>query len=422
MPSSRARARALALAPARAAPAVLVALLALAPSAAAALAPPGTVASGTVAPGPGAPQPAASPADPAGRVTWTIQPASPAGADGRVSLRHLLDPGATAADHVVVSNLGDAPATFLVQVGDGTVSPAGDFDVLPADEEPHDGGAWVVLGDVEGAQRLGPGRLRLTLPAASAVTVPLRIAVPADARPGDHPAGVVAELVDDAASGVRFAARVGVRVHLRVAGEVAARLVPEDVRARWEPSWNPFAPGTVHVTYRVVNAGDVRLGARTSASLAGPFGAGAAARAADRREVLPDGSADVAVAVPAWPLVRTGVRVHVAPAVVGEDVVDAPLRAEAVTLAVWTPPWSQLALVASAGGAAVAVRESRRRSARRVQARIDAAVAAATAAGAAPGTAAPPTAPCAAAPSGAGGAGARTAGPGSGPTPAVPEG
>ncbi|QGQ18156.1 hypothetical protein GC089_01320 [Cellulomonas sp. JZ18] len=349
------------------------ALAALVPLVALAVVPPAAAA-----PAPEPVAPSAAPVAPAAPVTWTMQPSSAEGPDGRVSLRHVLDPGASVADHVTVANLGEAPATFLVHVGDGTVSPAGDFDVLPVDEGPRDGGAWVTLGDVEGAERLGPGSLRVSVPAASAVTVPLTIAVPADARPGDHPAGVVAELVDAGPSRVRFAARVGVRVHLRVAGEVTARLVADDVRARWQPSWNPFSPGTVRVTYALVNSGDVRLGARGTVSASGPFGAGATHRDADRREVLPGGSAQEVVDLPAWPLLRTGVRVHVAPTVVGEDAVDARLEATAVEVTAWTPPWSQLALLALVAALLVAVRALRRRAARRVQARIDAAVVAAT--------------------------------------------
>ncbi|MFS0705000.1 hypothetical protein AB6N23_10810, partial [Cellulomonas sp. 179-A 9B4 NHS] len=322
-----------------------------------------------------APAPAAAP-EPGGTVTWTVQPASAEGPDGRISLRHVLDPGASVEDHVTVTNFSDRAATFVVSAGDGTVTDGGDFDVLPGDGPPQDGGAWVRLTAPEGVPADAAGRLTVTLGPTASVTLPLTITVPADARPGDHPAGVVAELVDDGA-GVRLEARVGTRLHLRVTGDVTAGVVADDVRARWEPSWNPFAPGTVHLSYVVRNEGDVRLGARSAVRVSGPFGAGAATRTSEVREVLPGRSAAVETSVPLWPLLRASGRVTVTPLVVGEDVVDVPLADRSVALGVWTPPWAQLLLVLVVAGAVLLAVRLRRRSARRVQEQIDAALAAA---------------------------------------------
>ncbi|UZN03465.1 hypothetical protein [Cellulomonas sp. S1-8] len=307
-------------------------------------------------------------------VTWTVQPATADGPDGRISLRHVLDPGASVTEHVTVTNFSDRAATFLVYAGDGTLSDSGDFDVPPGGA-PQDGGAWIALSPPEGAEALDDGRLSLTLAGGAAATVPLTITVPADATPGDHPAGVVAELVADDA--VRLAARVGTRLHLRVTGDVEAALTPDDVTTRWEPSWNPFAPGTVHVRYVVRNTGDVRLGARPATTLAGPAGIGAASHTAELREVLPGQSAVVEASLPVWPVVRVTGHVDVRPWVVGEDVVDAAMRAGSAPVTVWAVPWPQLALLVLVVGAVVLVRWWRRRSARQVQARVDEALAAA---------------------------------------------
>lgn len=332
----------------------------------------------TLVAGPCAASPAAraTAPEPAGPTTWTVQPASADGPDGRVSFRHVLDPGASVTEHVTVTNFSAHEATFVVYAGDGTVDDAGDFDVPPGEGTREDGGAWVTLGQPDGAERLADGRLRLTLAASSAVTFPLTVTVPPDAPPGDHPAGVVAELVDDSTA-VRLAARVGARLHLRVAGEVEARLVADDVRTRWEPSWNPLAPGTVHVRYVVRNTGDVRLGARGVVALAGPGGVGSARAVSEVREVLPGRSAVLTASLRAWPLVRASGPLDVAPSVVGSDVVDAPLTPTSTGITVWTLPWAQLALAGAAAGAVAAVRALRRRSALRVQARVDAALAAA---------------------------------------------
>lgn len=314
-------------------------------------------------------------AQPDNTVTWTVQPATADGPDDRISLRHVLDPGASVAEHVTVTNLGETPATFAVYAGDGVLSDAGYFDLPPTGTPPRDGGSWVTLGAVEGAQPQDDGTLLVALDAGAAVTVPLTISVPDDARPGDHPAGVVAELV--AGDSLRLAARNGVRLHLRVTGDIEAGLTPTDVTTRWEPSWNPFAPGTVHVRYRVANTGDVRLAARAATTLAGPFGIGEAEHGTEVREVLPGQSALVEAELRVWPLVRVTGHVDVRPWVVGEDVVDAALRGESADVAVWVLPWSQLALLVLVVGGVLLVRWRRRRTAQQVQARVDEALAAA---------------------------------------------
>lgn len=329
-----------------------------------------------------------APAAATGTVTWALSPADETGPDGRISLRHVVDPGATVTDHVVLSNFSESERTFLVYAGDGTISGSGDFDIAPREAGPTAAGAWVRLGEVPGAEPADGGGLRVTVPATTDVTIPLVVAVPDDAAPGDHPAGLVAELADDGAT-VQVAARVGVRLHLRVTGEVVARVAPDDLRVRHVPSWNPFAPGEVHVEHDLVNDGHVRLGATTTTTVAGPFGLGRTSARAEHREILPGGRVRVVTVLEAWPTVRTSGRVEVVPHAVGEDDVPADLAPVVVPVAVWSPPWAQLALLVALAGLVLAVREGRRRAAARFQARLDAAVAAATA-GAAGAAAASP--------------------------------
>lgn len=322
-----------------------------------------------------------------GTVTWTLEPATADGPDGRVSLRHEVAAGGTVIDAVALTNYSDAPATFDVYAGTGTVTTGGDFDVVRAEPGSAGDAAWLTVGPLDGATPI-QGGVRVELPASSAVVVPLTVRVPANATPGDHPVGVVAELVagDDAV--VRLAARVGVRVHLRVTGDIVPRLAPTQVRAIWEPSWNPFSPGSLRVEYVVANDGNVRLGATPAAAVEGPFGAGAVtASGAPVREVLPGQAVPGVIEVDAWPLVRSVTEVSVTPSVVGEDDVEAALLPVTVTVTTWTVPWSQLGLLVVLGGAVWLVRWLRRRAAARTQERIDAAVAAATAAVAAPAAA-----------------------------------
>ncbi|MCR2794037.1 DUF916 domain-containing protein [Microbacterium sp. zg.Y625] len=314
-----------------------------------------------------------------GATTWSIQPAGADGADARVSLRHTIDPGSSAQDSVTVTNFSEQPAAFNVYASDGIISDSGDFDLLPPGETPVDGGSWVSVEPVEGSTPRAEGGQVIALDAGAAVTLPVTIAVPADASPGDHPAGIVAELVQEVGDAVQMTSRVGVRVHLRVAGDVVAAITPEEVTAAWQPSWNPFAPGVVQVGYALVNDGNVRLGASTVVDVAGSFGLGAASATAETREILPGRRAVSSVELTGWPLVFGWGEVTVTPLVVGEDDIAAPTETASTTFTVWTIPWAQLALLALLVVAFFVIRRQRRRSRALMQARIDAAVAEAVA-------------------------------------------
>jgi len=346
----------------------------------AAAAPPATAATAAPAPATAHRIGAEAADDAGGATTWSIEPAAADGPNSRVSLRHTLDPGSSAQDFVTVTNFSAQPASFGVYASDGIISDSGDFDLLPPEQTPSDGGSWISVQAVEGSTpRPGGGQI-VTLDAAAAVTIPVTISVPADASPGDHPAGVVAEFVQGAGDAVQMTSRVGVRVHLRVAGDVVAAITPEDVTATWQPSWNPFAPGTVQVDYSLANDGNVRLGASTAVGVAGAFGLGATGATAETREILPGRSAESSVALTGWPLVFGWGEVTVTPLVVGEDDIAAPADTASTTFTVWTVPWAQLALLALLVLAFFAIRAQRRRSRVRMQARIDAAVANAVAA------------------------------------------
>lgn len=313
--------------------------------------------------------------------TWAVQPADESGPDGRVSLRHTIDPGAVADDRIALTNFGPRPATFAVYASDGTITADGDFDLIPNDEPATDGGSWITFGDLSGAVAREGGGLLVEVPEESVLLIPVRITVPENATPGDHPAGIVAELVPDAGSGVQFASRVGVRAHLRVSGDIVPALVPEGVTASYTPSWNPFAPGTVTVTYTLSNAGNVRLGAEADTTVAGPLGLAATSATSQQREILPGTGGVVTETMAVWPLFFAWGDVDAQPLTVGEDEIDGPLPAAATSFGVWAVPWSQLLLIALIAGAVALFLRTRKRSQQRIQARIDAAVAAATAGG-----------------------------------------
>jgi len=317
-----------------------------------------------------------APGDAADGVTWALRPASSDEPDGRVSLRHTIDPGATVQEQLALTNYSDAAAVFAVYASDGTISADGSFDLIPSGDDPTGGGAWVSLMAPEGAEDRPAGGFLIDVPAGGVVVVPVQIAVPSDASPGDHPAGVVAELVPDAATEVHLASRIGVRLHLRVSGDAVAEVRAEGVTASYSPSWNPFAPGTLTVDYAVANAGNVRLGASSVVSGAGPFGIlSAQGPVAEQREILPTQSLPASTEFEVWPLFLMDGVVTVTPAVVGEDSIDQTPKGSGASFTVWTIPWAQLGLIALVVLGFVGFRRVRTRSDARVQERIDAAVA-----------------------------------------------
>lgn len=314
--------------------------------------------------------------DDAAGTTWTLSPAAAGGPDDRVSLRHVIPPGSTVDDHVALTNFSPHAATFAVYASDGIITDDGAFDLLPPGEKPVDAGAWIDIGAV-GEQDPPPGDpVTVDIPAQGSVVIPLTIAVPDDASPGDHPAGVVAQLLPDEGAAVEMASRVGVRVHLRVDGPVTAALGVEDpVSVSYEPSWNPFAPGTVHVEYTVGNTGNVRLEADSVVTLSGPLGIMPATDEATIREVLPGTAVHARASFRMWPLLLGFGDVDITPHTVGEDALPRPADATTRSFTVWTVPWAQLALLAVAAAIVVVTLRVRRRAAVRVQRRIDAAVA-----------------------------------------------
>lgn len=335
------------------------------------------------APSPSVADPAApaAPTDdaPLPGTTWTVEPATADGPDGRVSHRIDAEPGQTVADHVAVTNYSPHPATFELYASDGLVTADGQFDLLPSGTTPVDSGAWVSVGEGGVPATGGSTPMRVEVAPEATVTVPFTLTVPADATPGDHPAGIVAALVPAAGEQqVSFDARVGVRLHLRVAGDVLPTLAVTDVQAGYSPSWNPFAPGSVEVEYTVTNEGNVRLGAGITADAAGPFGWGSTSgEGVAQRELLPRQSVTSTVVLDgAWPLGRVSGDVTVVPVVVGDDVVEVEVPTVAAGWSAWALPWAQLALLALAVAAVLLVRRTRRRRELATQRRIDAAVAA----------------------------------------------
>ena len=303
-----------------------------------------------------------------GEIRFSVTTATPEGPDERRIFDFVAEPGEQIQDQVAVSNHGAGPVTFTMVTNDGIFTPMGKFDIRTSDQEPQDSGGWFEVQPT------------VDVPAGETVIVPFTVTVPEGATPGDHPAGIVATVTSAstaAGPGVGVESRVGVRVNLRVPGEVAPSLALTDVRATYEPSWNPFAPGSVRVAYDVTNDGNLRVGAEQQAHVTGPFGIGDTV--IDRgtegvEELIPGTSRSTALAVAGiWPVgpVTTEITVTPAPVSTGGAVdvpVEAPLEPVTVTVTTWAIPWVQILLLAAAAVLVIGLRDNRKRKKQRLEA------------------------------------------------------
>lgn len=305
-------------------------------------------------------------ADDAAPVSWSVTPADAAGPDGRVAVEHEIDPAASADDHFAVRNLGSTEVTFRLTAADGFTNDNGRFDILPSDQESVDAGTWITLPE---SVTVAPGGMAV---------VPFTITVPDGAQPGDHAAGITASIVSRAegeGTGVGVESRVGFRVMTRVTGELAPAYSVQHLHADYRTSWNPLRPGSIDVSFDVVNEGNARLALAGVLTLAGRSIA-FPAEGESRQEILPGESRTVSLAVPrVWPLFGFPGDVALSPTVVdasGEatTTVATEVASSSTGVFVWAMPWPQLLVVIGLALLILALLWRRGRSKRRIEALI----------------------------------------------------
>ncbi|MBD3943436.1 DUF916 domain-containing protein [Microbacterium sp. NEAU-LLC] len=311
---------------------------------------------------PAAPAMAAAPvsaaaAPDASDVNWTVRTESNNFGADRTNYGYTIDPGGSLTDGIVVANHGDQPVDLKVYAADGFTSDDGALSLVVAGEESKAVGAWIT-----------PGQDTVTLAAGATASIPFTVSIPDDATPGDYAGGIVTSLtVPDADSGVNVDRRLGIRVTLRVGGELAPALAVEDLSVSWNGGLNPFAGGDATLTYTLHNTGNAAISADPSSTVGGVFGLLATeAPAADAiPELLPGESLTQTVVVPNVPplfalLASTAVTPVVTDAA-GSRSPIAEVSAAGVGAAV---PWMLLIVVALVAATVVLVlrRRGRRRA------------------------------------------------------------
>ncbi|MGW5678584.1 COG1470 family protein [Streptomyces sp. NPDC003860] len=187
-----------------------------------------------------APSAATAPAAPGEqRPGWTVRPAP---GDGSRPYAYAEGaPGAVLEDRLTVTNPGTAPLTVRLR-------PADEPEPNPARGAAKGVGRWIALAATA-----------VTVPPRTRADVPYTLTVPADAAPGDHPAAVLATVVDDAEE--HPAQPTALRIRLRVTGPALAALAVEGLAAEG---------GTLR--YTLVNRGNTVLEPRVHLTADGLLG------------------------------------------------------------------------------------------------------------------------------------------------------
>ncbi|RFA07176.1 DUF916 domain-containing protein [Subtercola boreus] len=307
-------------------------------------------------------------------VTWTVRTASNQFGAERTGYNYAITPGASVADALVVANHGDTAVDLEVYAADGYTTESGQFDLVVAGTESVGVGAWVAGGTDH-----------ITVAPGETTEFPFTLAVPANATPGDYSGGIVTSLTQPGAeNGISVDRRLGIKITLRVGGDLAPALAVENMHVDWNGGLNPFAGGDATIGYTLHNTGNAVLSAQQSASVAGPFGwFGASAGALDAPpQLLPGESWNVSVPVPGVPAsFWLGASASIVPVVIDASGSTTDLDPVTASASGWAVPWMLLLIILVLAALIVlGVRLRRRRAASRLaaeDARVQAAVASA---------------------------------------------
>ncbi|MFI5706633.1 WxL protein peptidoglycan domain-containing protein [Kribbella sp. NPDC051620] len=255
---------------------------------------------------------------------WQVKTAANSYGSNRANYSYTVAAGGQVQDAFVVVNRGKAPLELAVSAGDAFTTSSGELDLRGPDSK--DLGTWVHADRKQ--VRVLPGK---------SVQVPFKIAVPADARPGDHLGGVITSLTQNDVE-----RRLAIRIRLRVSGALEPSLSVEDLKVRYAGN------GDATVAYEIHNTGNTIAAARQTASVSGPFGQlkSQSGAIADSPQLLPGESWKVSVPVKGvTPAGRLTGAVELLPLVTDAAGSTATFAAVQSTTHAWTIPWVVLLLL-----------------------------------------------------------------------------
>lgn len=301
-----------------------------------------------------------------GEVTWTVRTGDNGFGAQRNSFSYSINPGNELSDSIVITNRGTEPLDLGIYAADGFTNEDGQLDLNDAGATPTGIGAWV-HGESD----------QLHIDPGTSVDYPFTVSVPDNATPGDYVGGVLTSLTSSAdTSQFDTDRRLGIKIALRVSGDLNPSIAVENTQLNWSGSLNPFAGGDATLSYTIRNTGNTVIAALHGTDVSGPFGLFSSEVEAedDLPQLLPGETWDVATVVHVAPLVwltGTATVVPLALDAAGTTSQFDPVYAKAGTLAI---SWMLLLTLAVVGALVWLGIRLRRESAARRQEREDARV------------------------------------------------
>lgn len=247
-------------------------------------------------------------------VTFGIGPVIVKSGQPRSFFNFSMTAGAQSNDAAEVLNYSQAPLTLSVYPTDVVNDPDGTTSFPSGSARRKDAGAWLSLA-VPGSTDA------ITVPARNGVVIPFKVVVPHNAQPGDHEAGIIVSLSTFAKNKqgdtVRLDQRVAARAFFRVSGKLKADVVIQKLGGAYHQNFNPLGKGSVTVSYRIRNLGNVRVNVKQTLAFKALLAHSQTAKGLPQlNDFLPGGSDSVSVRfrnVPPELLGRATVRLALSP-------------------------------------------------------------------------------------------------------------
>lgn len=234
------------------------------------------------------------PAGAASNGLWSITPTVAPGQPPRPYVITAVAPGKVYRGSVTIANLTPAPLTFNVYPADGLNTSGGGLS-LRRRTDPQTGiGAWTHVAQSQ-----------VSVPGRTDALVPFAINPPANAAPGDHVGGIVAEETQGVQSHsgslpVTVLQAVAVRIYARVSGPLHPGLAIHNLSLKATGGTGQAFTGSTSakVSFTIVNNGNTVVDPNTTVSSSATIGGGATLQHVYIGQLLPGSSVSSSVTLP----------------------------------------------------------------------------------------------------------------------------
>jgi hypothetical protein len=295
---------------------------------------------GTTSPAPSSSSKAGAGATSTQKATFGLQPATKGKPDARPYLQYQTSPGGTFTDNVSLLNFGTIPLDLQLYMNNLSNAADGTLAVAAEQTKAKDAANWEQLAGGPRTVHIGPR----TAQGPSQVLLPVRLAVPTNATPGDHVAAMVASLEtigrNPKGENVRLLQRVALRVYVRVNGDLHAHYSVANMKVKYHGTLDPIGNGSADITYTLRNDGNVSIGLAQKAKLSGWFGAtGSVPKIIDVPVLLPGNSVPMHVRVSGVrPEFKLTAKITATPIRTGTST-DTLLASTTASASTWALPW-----------------------------------------------------------------------------------